>query len=187
MNELNLITNRTAQDAALADELKKTPWPLMTEEQRRLWGENLKGTYNAADRNRVESAVEIVSETLSRLPYDLKALAEHLGVAWDRFFDVPYIEVRFETKTDWTDADEITAEQMRRYLANVTAIKNALPINSPPLPRTMDNLTWQGANAIEAAILEASKAAVKRQEETTQTIKNTAKGWFFSGEIFGGE
>lgn len=187
MSELELITDRTAQDAALVDELKKTPWPLMTEAQRQLWIENLKGAYNAETRNRVEAAVKTVSETLSRLPYDLKAVAAQLGVAWDRAFDVPYIEISCETKTDWTDADEVPVEQMRRYLANVTAIKNALPISSPPLPRTMDNLTWQGANAIEAAILEASKAATKRQDETTQTIKNTAKGWVFSGEIFGGE
>lgn len=187
MSELELITDRTAQDAALVDELKKTPWPLMTEAQRQLWDKNLKGAYNAADRNRVESAVETVSGTLSSLPYELKELAAQLGVAWDRFFDVPYIEINCDTKTDWTEADDFTAEQMSRYLANVTAIKNALPINLPPLPRTMDNLTWQGANAIEAAILEAIKAAVKRRDETTQMIKNTAKGWFFSGEIFGGE
>lgn len=186
MNELELITNRTAQDAALVDELKKTPWPLMTEEQRQLWGENLKGAYNVADLNRVESAVKIVSEALTRLPSELKAVAAQLGVAWDRIFDVPYTAINCETK-DWAEADEVTKEQMSRYLANVLAIKNALPINSPPLPRTMDNLTWQGANAIEAAISEASKAAVKRRDETTQTIENAAQAWFFSDEIYSGE
>lgn len=186
MNELGLITNRTAQDAALVDELKKTPWPLMTEEQRQLWGENLKGAYNVADLNRVESAVKIVSEVLTRLPSELKAVAAQLGVAWDRIFDVPYTAINCETK-DWAEADEVTKEQMSRYLANVIAVKNALSVSSPALPRTMDNLTWQGANAIEAAILGANEAANKRLQETTQTIKNAAEAWYFSGDIYAGE
>lgn len=189
MNELKLITDRTAENAAIIAELWQIPWQQMNQEQKALWVENLKGAYNFADLNRVESGVELVGEALWRLPYELKAVAAENGVAWDKFFSVPYneAEMKRETKTDWAENDLVSAEQMSRYLANVAAIKNALPISAPALPRSMDNLTWQGANAIEAAILAASEAASKRFNETTQMIKNTAKGWIFSGEIFGGE
>lgn len=93
---------------------------------------NDKGTYNASDLNRVTEAMEY-----------LRSLLERYGYA------VPgYEAVRSGA---WTEEDVPSVSQMRRYLANVEALRRVLelPISTPPTPESMARLTWQRANEIE--------------------------------------
>jgi len=86
--------------------------------------------YNVSDLNRVESAARLLAQKLSALGYP--ALGEY--------------------KTDWTKTDFPTRSQMERYLGNVRKCAEAMNI-SRPLPKSMDNLDFHGANEIERTLL----------------------------------
>lgn len=165
---LHLVTDRTLSDVLEGNE---------------------KGTYNASDLNRVGAAVSYLAEILVSLPDDLKSYAESNGVAWDVFFDVPYDPPAYvlTVKTDWVEEDIPTPEQMELYLENAKALRNALDYDTDKLPDVMDNLSWQGANAIEKA-LEGLDEAITILRDTTKTyLYNTASAWFYSGDLFSGE
>ena len=118
-----------------------------------------KGKYGVDDLNRVESAVQ-----------ELFALAKAV--------DVPYVP---DVKTDWALPGVFSAGtwptqgQMARYLENVHRLCRDLEIKAN-LPVTMEKLNWEGANAIEQALL--------RAYERIQTITQAFR---FSGELFAGE
>lgn len=86
-----------------------------------------KGAYNYSDLNRVERAVEEISERMG------------LGLT---------------TKTYWTMWDIPTASDMTRYISNIKAIANAIG-STMVLPESMDKLTYEAANDIEKILLEA--------------------------------
>lgn len=120
---------------------------------------NTKGQYKASDLNRVEQAVEVLSALLPAL--DL----------------YPVLTV----KTDWCPPALFSAQewpvqsQMDRYLENVRALVRLCGVETA-LPASMTNLTWQGANQIEAALHSV--------EERIKAVKNT---YPYSGEIQSGE
>ena len=97
--------------------------------------QNTKGRYSYRDLNRVEQAVET-----------LCGLAEQLDIS-----------LGLTVKTDWAPPTAFSADnwpvesQMARYLANVKQLCKQFSINMP-LPTTMSNLTWEGANNIEKAL-----------------------------------
>jgi len=118
-----------------------------------------KGKYCAEDLNRVESAVAALYEA-----------AEAMGVAPPGEFKTDWqSEALFSPKT-WP-----TQRQMQRYLANITHLCEAVEL-AKGLPTTMENLTWQDANAIESALL-----------GVYPRIVNTLRIFQYSGEIFAGE
>ena len=118
-----------------------------------------KGSYGPEDLNRVEQAVEM-----------LYSLARELDVLPPGNF-----------KTDWTfpqlfsSGEWPTETQMQRYLANVTCLCKAMG-TANGLPETMENLTVDGANNIEKALL----LAYPRIENALQIFR-------YSGEVFAGE
>lgn len=118
-----------------------------------------KGQYSFADLNRVEQAVA-----------QLQQLAEQLDIK-------PAITV----KTDWglpgtfSGSAWPTQGQMTRYLGNVHTLCSALEV-AANLPDTMIGLTWQGANAIEQALLDAHTR-----------VMSVLAALYYSGEIFAGE
>lgn len=57
----------------------------------------------------------------------------------------------------WYEADIPTASQMAQYLSNVLTIWDTI-MGDPTLPETMVNLTQEGANQIEAALIEINTA-----------------------------
>ena len=57
----------------------------------------------------------------------------------------------------WYEGDIPTASQMAQYLSNVLSIWNTI-MEDPTLPETMDNLTQEEANKIEAALIEVNTA-----------------------------
>ena len=118
-----------------------------------------KGSYSAEDLNRVESAVK-----------ELSRLAAALDVCYEPI-----------TKTDWATAGVFSANtwptlsQMQRYLQNVSDLCSAIEIKAD-LPRSMEELDWQGANRIE----EALQAVDIRVHSILQAFQ-------YSGELFAGE
>lgn len=86
-----------------------------------------KGAYNYSDLNRVERAVEEISDRTG---------------------------LNLTTKTNWQMWDLPTETDMSRYLGNVRAIKEhfAIDIN---LPTSMNNLTYEYANNIELILSRA--------------------------------
>ena len=91
-----------------------------------------KGAYNYSDLNRVERAVEEISDLVG---------------------------LNLITKTDWRMWDVPTVTQMARYINNVGAIKNRFGIDIV-LPTSMNNLTFESANNIEKILLAGYEAAI---------------------------
>lgn len=106
-----------------------------------------KGAYNHADLNRVE---RIVGE-----------LAAEMGLT-------------LPVKTDWSVWDIPTQADFERYLANLSAIRNACfnSANVPVVPGSMNGLTYGAANTIEKIL---------------QTVKRSDDTLCRSGDIFCGE
>ena len=106
---LKLITDRTAAD---------------------MYARNEKGVYSGTDLDRVESAVEELSQKLGlELP---------VYTQWQRSRRIP------------------TRQEMDRYLENVRIILEALEIQSS-LPNNMEELDFEEANLIEIALEKAYK------------------------------
>lgn len=122
--------------------------------------QNEKGTYNFQDLNRVESAVQ---ELLAHFP--------KIGA-----------RVEIVTKTDWgltgdfSEATWPTFNQMKRYLQNVKTLCDLCSLQIPGMPTTMEDLTFEGANAIEVAL-----------EEVYKHINSIVRCLRYSGEFYAGE
>lgn len=121
-----------------------------------------KGVYNYVDLNRVESAVK-----------ELSTLVVALGV---RFAP--------ETKTDWEIPVQFssgtwpTKTQMDRYIGNVRRLCEFVELKAN-IPKTMERLTWNGANQIESALL----SVYFRIQNIIQSLRYS--GEFYSGEEIG--
>ena len=127
---MNLIYDRTAEDVA---ETKRITEKLimgisLTEAEQTSYDTGLRGSYNEADMNRVETAVIELSAALNAAGY--------------ANITVPHT---------WVPGEVVTAAIWAQYLANVQALINAyytLP-GAPALPAAAERLTYIGANAIE--------------------------------------
>lgn len=186
---LGLITDRTWADVQRVAELAAKGYDAMTAAERAEWDGGLKGAYNAADLNRVEDAVGYLADSLAALPQELRALADGLGVAWDKLFDLPYSAADYESlsiRTDWADAALPRRSEMARYLSNVVQITKAFAGKYPTLPASMEALTYVSANAIEDALETADSLMADARKLREDYITNTAAFWCYSGEIFSG-
>jgi len=120
---------------------------------------NDRGVYNYSDLNRVEGGVAQIAGRF-----------QQLGIG-----------LRLKTKTDWglpgdfSVATWPTVSQMRRYLENITAIRDQLHL-PVPVPHSMEKLTWESANNIEK-VLQSANAA----------IGGILRTYKYSGEIYAGE
>ena len=120
---------------------------------------NKLGRYGYADLNRVEQAV--------------KTLAGYAKCI--------HADPKLTCKTDWGLPGAFSPEawpvksQMVRYLSNVRALGERYAPQCP-LPQSMENLPWQGANQIEQALLCVREVLVER----LHTFQ-------FSGELIAGE
>ena len=120
---------------------------------------NDKGTYNAADLNRVTEAMEYLKAQMNRYGYEVSGYA----TVRDGLLE---------------DADIPTVSQMELYRSDVAALRDALAAmpTTPQAPTTMENLTWGKANDLEKIL-----------QDTDVLISNLKAAWFFSGDIFSGE
>ena len=130
---LNLITDRTQADVDYAARLNAAGWDGMTADERTAWTLGLKGTYNAADLNRVGNAVNYVAGRLEGAGYS----------------------VLVNPKIDWLESDIPTYSDMEIYLNNVEIIRGTLtvPPATPEVPEDMETLTYEEANDIERILL----------------------------------
>lgn len=152
-----LITDRNLGDVnRVAYLLEQWNRQLITDEEAAEWENDLKGTYNASDLNRVGTAVAYIRDLLAAYGY----------------------VVNVNPKTDWTDADIPTADQLAAYLADIVTIRAAVPqpSSTPNPPATMDRLTYISANNIEK-ILQA----------TDNIIERMVASFIYSGTVFSGQ
>lgn len=124
-----LITNRTQADVERVRELAAKGFAAMTAAEQAEWLAGMKGAYNAADLNRVGTA--------------LNYLAGRLGAICGR-------SITWTAKTDWAVTDIITASQASEYRQQIQDIRDALayPAGTPDAPE-LGRLTYTGANDIE--------------------------------------
>lgn len=125
---IEFVTDRTQHHVERLKKLQSIGYENLTESQRAEYrGYAAKGAYNYTDINRVSAAV--------------KEIAPLLGVTPD------YVS------TSWWNWSSVTG-QLDRYLNNVKAIRDACPsdLDFPPLPDSMNHLTYEGANNIEKVL-----------------------------------
>jgi hypothetical protein len=127
-NEYGLITDRSQDHVARLKKLRSIGYNNMTDSQKAEYRDYAtRGAYNYTDLNRVETVV--------------KVLASRIGLT-------------LTTKTDWGFWDIPSQSQMERYLGNVVAIRDVCPggLGFPPLPDSMNHLTYEDANNIEKVL-----------------------------------
>ncbi len=124
-----LITDRTQADAERVNELASKGFAGMTADERAEWIAGMKGAYNAADLNRVGTA--------------LNYLAGRLGPICGK-------SITWTAKTDWAVTDIATASQAETYRQQIQDIRDALvyPAGTPDAPQ-LNRMTYAGANDIE--------------------------------------
>ena len=131
---LHLVTDRTQADVDLAKALlMKLVNQTITAEELEQWNSaSLKGSYNAADLNRVGAAMVYLTERLNASGYIAQS----------------------QPKIDWTEEDVPTLEQMSKYLADVRSFRSVLrlPADAPRLPESMELLSYADANHIEEVL-----------------------------------
>lgn len=145
---IELVTDRTQHHVTRLKQLRLIGWNNMSENQKAEYrGYAAKGAYNYTDLNRVESAVAEISQILG--------LGLVTYVRWD-----PKYNPNRVTPGNIFDPD--------RYLNNVVAIRDACAALTdeefPPLPTSMDKLTYEGANNIERVLEIAYKYATGTSE-----------------------
>lgn len=153
---ISLVTDRTQADVDRWRTLLSKGWGNMTPEEQAEWMAGMKGAYNSTDLNRVQGAVDYVK---------------------NRLIDAGYI-VETEPSTTWMSSDIPMETQMAQYLSNVAVIQSVLvlPSYAPPLPGSMKNLTYTGANNIEKIL-----------EIVDQMLTNSLEAVWYSGEVYSGE
>lgn len=125
---MEFITNRTQAHVTALKRLRHKNYYSLTASERQQYLDYASlGAYNYTDLNRVESNVA--------------ELAAMIGLS-------------LTTKTDWGYEDAPTWSEMRRYLDNVVAIRDAVAAveEYPTLPVNMADLDYEGANAIERVL-----------------------------------
>lgn len=143
-----------------------------------------KGLYRASDLNRVEQATEYLAERVTTLyeavEIEKPAIAHTVPtgeVTTDEYGEIVPV-MRTYTDGTWIDEDTPDFEQMKRYLGNISVIRECVPALStlPRVPDDMDLLTYQEANDIEKILSEIGRV-----------VQNIENSWAYSGEIYCGE
>ena len=135
---IRLITDRTQSDVDRVLEItQKIAQGTATTEEQNEWFSGMRGAYNAADLNRVNTAMEYIQGWIEKAGYANSYVDQ--GITW-------------------TIDDIQTQEQMQKYLNNVDVIGRVFPIKNPPdLPSSIVFLTFIGANSIEKVLVQTDK------------------------------
>lgn len=163
MSELELITDRTQQDVAYAQQLLQKGFANFTEADMAAYESlGMKGVYNASDCMRVEDAVKELSEILNERGYNVTVkLQDDFLWFYCFIFGIPMI-----------------AELQEPYLANIRAIRSAFPTlpTTPEVPDSMSRMTYVEANAIEQILTDVNLL-----------LNNMIASTNYSGDLYGGE
>lgn len=167
---IQLVTDRTQHHVDRLKKLQSIGWDNFSESQKAEYrGYAAKGAYNYTDMNRVESAVAEIAPMLG--------LTLTTRVDWNYWSN--WSLVRTVTPDYFVEYNPFPWEtELKRYLNNVKAIRDACPddLEFPPLPYSMDRLTYESANNIEK-VLEIAHSYVQA------CVNAIAR----SGEIYCGE
>lgn len=156
LSDFNLITDRTQADVERYAELQAKGWQGMSDDEKAEWKTFLKGAYNYTDLNRVESAVEYVANRLTQAGYVTSLVV----------------------KKDWAKDDKPTLADMKRYMQNISDIREALTtlVDTPEAPTADKKLTYEMANAMEQILIDINSLV---------TLMLCA--YFYSNDIYCGE
>lgn len=129
-----LITDRTVADVSRWAALKAKGWSGMTPEEKSEWSSGMKGSYNAADLNRVQEAMHYLADRFAIYGY---AVSLH--------------DIR-----EWTEADIPAQSDMDAYLEDLAALRGVLEMaeTTPDAPESMNFLTYVEANDIEQILVD---------------------------------
>lgn len=155
---LHLVTDRTQADVAYAQALtQKISAGTATEAELAEW--------NAASLKGSYNASDL-NRVGAAMQYVASCLVEQGYV------------VSVSPKTDWGEEDTPTQSDTQRYLADLAVLRSTFAVlqSTPAVPAGMEALTYTEANNIEKIL-----------EDIDYLLTNTAKGWFYSGEVFSGE
>ena len=186
---LALVTDRTAEDVSRVKSLAQK-WmggTITADEKAEFLSFSMKGAYNFTDLNRVESAVRFVSEYIDSLQGELDSLRAEYGVAEDAFWVLAIQALSLSTKENRTVSDLPTVNELERYLSNVDALTERIPVEKNLPASAAYGLDYAGANEIERSVLAEYDAAQELINRMSGLVRNTAAGYVQSGEIFGGE
>lgn len=157
-----LITDRTQADVDRQLELNAKWIPgsgvfAGTYEEQQEWLAGTKGTYRAADLNRVGKAIHYIAERLQAAGYDVSV------------FSV----------TDFTNADWVDPAYANMLLGEIRQLRGKFSqtAQTPQVPASMENMTVQTANDIEKNL-----AAIDRLL-TNMTAARYFGGEVYSGEV----
>lgn len=191
----NLITNRSYEDIEIWEKLKTKMdsfgFNALSESEQSLWLTNLKGAYNYTDLNRVGLAIQYLGINFTDLISHITDYLAFFGVASDDFFTLPYKEndVNVNPKTNWNVSDNVFDHQMINLIADLYLLKSliTLPLDTPNVPNSMDNLTVELANDIEKLLQLIDEETIKLKQKLETQIINTSLAWFYAGEVFSTE
>lgn len=153
-----LVTDRTQQDVAYAKQLIDK---LVT------------GTATDAEKSEWNSFTLKGAYNYT----DLNRVGAAMQYVAERINGYGYV-VHVSPRTDWGEEDCPTPSAMSRYLADLAVLRSkfAMMQTTPTVPEDMEQLTYTEANNIEKIL-----------EDIDYLLTNTAKGWFYSGEVLSGE
>lgn len=211
MIPVKLITDRTAADVQRVSALNAKPLDSWTEAEREEYIGDcgvlltidgdllecldgviytadgpLKGAYNAADLNRVETAVDYVGSVLNGLMGYLEDYGEEFGVSIDRDWIEDPAVGDLTVKTDWQANVKPDRADLDRYLDNIKKFR-VFGLSGAGLPDSMERLTYQQANAVEQLLVDAYDTAMERKEFVERMVLIVTQSFIYSGEIYGGE
>ena len=187
-----LVTDRTAADVALVKQLAGIGYDNMTTAQKNQWASNLKGAYNNSDLNRVGEAINYLVAELNDRYYYTWNLCDDLGVGWDEYWtpehwDPNWHFLSITARTDWGASGIPQADTLTTLLAQVYEVTSMILLLNRLLPTSMAYLTYEGANQIETALLSEHIAVAEYSNAMNDMVNNTQKGYYYSGELYGGE
>lgn len=148
-------------------------------------GQNAKGSYNISDFSRVNANVENLVENVENVETEIQNKMIEKGIAWDDVYKFPYNTEIFVVKMpEYTYNSIPTAEELTNYLANVENLTNNFEIQHN-LPKTMENLNIDGANAIEKTLENVYNIFNEAKDNVFSKIERTI--WEYTGDFYEGE
>ena len=157
---IQLVTDRTQHNVDRLKKLQSIGWDNLYESQKEEYrGYAAKGAYNYTDMNRVESAVAEIAPMLG-----LTLTTRTNWNYWRNWYYDYYYSSAGVGFTGWGVFPWWS--ELYRYLSNVRKIRDACPsdLEFPPLPDSMDCLTYEGANNIEKVLEIAYNYAIGTSE-----------------------
>lgn len=148
-------------------------------------GINAKGSYNITDIQRVTNNAFEIKPLIANAIDEITDYREQKGVASGTPYNIP-LNANFElfSMPNYDYNSIPTAEELTNYLTNVEKIANAVEL-SHNLPKTMENLNIDEANAIEKTLENGYNKINNVKTELFSKIDRTI--WEYCGDYYGGD